>query len=212
MYNTRKLKLTLYCDMAPNIKVLCFFRNVGTDYSVAQWLIPEEWKNHPHLCKNLKTRTLKSLKKFLIHRIPHRCLIIIIGVIYLLYTYIYIYNTTKPADNGNTRDRKLFLCRQVQFSMSPRHLKFECSGLRFRLKTGLKQSSPILLQSFRASHCESPEFELYVRKQAIMAFLTFFIRMNLQYITIWNNIMSSPRYLLIHHLESSNALQPKHFI
>jgi len=25
MYNTLKLTLTLYCDMSPNIKVLCFF-------------------------------------------------------------------------------------------------------------------------------------------------------------------------------------------
>ena len=38
-----------------------FFRNVGTDYSVAQCFIQEEWKHQPHLRKNLKTRTMKLL-------------------------------------------------------------------------------------------------------------------------------------------------------
>jgi len=73
-----------------------------------------------------------------------------------------------------------------------------------------KLSGPILLRRFRASHCESPEFELYVRKHAIMVFLTLFIRINLHYIKIWYNIMFSTRSLLIHHSEASNALQTKH--
>lgn len=35
MYNTLKLKLMLYCDMAPNITVLCFFSE--TSEPITQW-------------------------------------------------------------------------------------------------------------------------------------------------------------------------------
>lgn len=57
-------------------------------------------------------------------------------------------------------------------------------GTSFPFKTVSKHFGPLLLQSSRASHCESPEFELYIRKHALMAFLTLLIRMNLQYIKI----------------------------